>query len=78
MSTIERLTEVFREVFNDNSIIIDPNTTANDVEGWDSLSHVDLIIAVETTFKIRFRQSELLSFGNVGDMLACIQSKLPR
>jgi acyl carrier protein len=49
--------------------------TANDVEGWDSLSHVNLIVAIETKFGIRFNQKELLSFKNIGDLLNCIDKK---
>jgi len=50
--------------------------TANDVEGWDSLSHVNLIVAIETKFNIRFNQKELLTFKNVGDLLNCTKSKI--
>jgi len=50
--------------------------TANDVDGWDSLSHINLIVAVESAFKIRFNQKELLTFKNIGDLLASIESKI--
>ena len=51
-------------------------TTANDVDGWDSLSHTLMIVETEKHFKIRFKLKELLSFRNVGDMVTAIQSKL--
>lgn len=76
MSVLEKLTAIFREVFDDEDIVIGPETTANDIEGWDSLSHVNLIVAVETRFNIRFSKKELLTFRHVGDLLASIESKV--
>jgi acyl carrier protein len=76
MSTMEKLNAIFCEVFDDDDIAIRPEMTANDVDGWDSLSHVNLIVAIEGRFKIRFNQKELLSFKNVGEMLGCIEKKL--
>lgn len=76
MKTLETLISVFRKVFDDDTVQITPETTANDVEGWDSLSHINLIVAVETTFNIRFKQKELLTFKNVGDLLKSIESKI--
>jgi len=74
---MDSLTEVFRSVFEDNSIVLKPEMTANDVEGWDSLSHVVLILAIENRFKIKFNQKELLTLRNVGDLLHSIESKHP-
>ena len=76
MNVTEELTEVFREVFDDDSIQLTPELTADDVEGWDSLSHVNLIIAVEMKFGVEFTQKEIRSFANVGEMIACIEGKL--
>lgn len=76
MTTQEKLNEIFREVFDDDEIIINPHMTANDIDGWDSLSHVNLIVAVECRFGIRFIQKELLTFKNIGDLLNCIESKI--
>jgi acyl carrier protein len=75
MTTLERLTAIFREVFDSESVVIGPETTASDIEGWDSLSHVNLILAVETRFGFRFSQKELLTFRNVGDLLESIERK---
>lgn len=72
----EKLTEVFRATFEDSSIELTPKTTADDIEGWDSLSHVNLIMAVEIKFGIDFTMKETLSFANVGDLAACIERKL--
>jgi acyl carrier protein len=76
MTTMERLNEIFCEVFDDDTLVIKPDMTANDVDGWDSLSHVNLIVAAENSFAIRFSQKELLTFKNVGDLLCCIEKKL--
>jgi acyl carrier protein len=76
MDTMGSLTGIFRMVFDDDSIHIERKTTANDIEGWDSLSHVNLITAVESHFKIRFTQKELLTLKNVGDLLDHIESKV--
>jgi len=76
MTTLDKLNEIFREVFDDDGISVSPTTTANDVDGWDSLSHVNLIITVEARFNIRFSQKELLTFRNVGDLLNSIEGKL--
>jgi len=76
MTTQEQLNAIFCTVFDDNDIIITPETTANDIDGWDSLSHVNLITAVETAFGIRFSPKELLKQRNVGNMLTDIERKL--
>jgi len=76
MTTMESLNKIFMMVFDDDTIQIAPEMTANDVDGWDSLSHVNLIVAVEANFGIRFSQKELLTFKNIGDLLNCIDKKL--
>jgi len=72
----DKLNRLFQEVFRDDGIQIKPETTANDVEGWDSFSHITLIVAIETRFNIKFTQKELLSFKNVGDLMRCIERKI--
>lgn len=76
MTLMEKLNEIFCEVFDDEELIIKPEMTSNDIDGWDSLSHINLVLAVESRFNVRFSQKELLSFKNVGDMLRCIEHKL--
>ena len=76
MTVKEILNGVFQEVFEDDTIQIADNMTADDIDGWDSLSHVNLIVAVETKFNIRFSQKELLTFKNVGDLLGSIECKM--
>jgi acyl carrier protein len=76
MATMKKLTGIFRMVFDDDTISLDPDMTANDIDGWDSLSHVNLITAVEACFGIRFNQKDLLKQRRVGDLLSDIDRKL--
>ena len=76
MTTIEHLNQIFRMVFDDETIQISPEMTANDVDGWDSLSHINLITTIEAKFNIRFTQKELLRQRNVGNLLVDIDQKL--
>lgn len=76
MTTTETVNQVFRVVFDDQSIRLRPEMTASDIDGWDSLSHVNLITALEAQFAIRFSQKELLKQRNVGDLIAAIEQKL--
>ncbi len=66
---IERLTNVFREVFDDDSIVITPSTTSADIEDWDSIEHINLIGAVEDEFGMRFKMKEVSGMKNVGEMI---------
>lgn len=76
MELQDRLNRIFREVFDNDEINITPETTANDIDGWDSLSHVNLIVTIEAKFGIRFSQKELLTFKSVGDLLGSIRGKI--
>ena len=76
MTTIEKLNDIFRMVFENDEINICLEMTAGDIDGWDSLSHVNLILAVEEGFGIRFAERELLAFKNVGDLLQSLEKKL--
>ena len=71
----EPLTNVFRDVFDDESLVLRPDLTASEVENWDSLSHIDLIVAVERQFKVRFTTAEVTSLKNVGELAILIQKK---
>jgi acyl carrier protein len=71
-----RLTAVFRKVFKDNSIEIQDQTTANDIERWDSLTHLVLIQSAEEEFGIKFKLKELIAMKNVGDFISGIEIKL--
>ncbi len=65
----ERLTEVFRDIFDDDSIVLTDATSAKDIEDWDSLEHINLIAAVEKAFKMRFTMREVSGMKNVGEMM---------
>lgn len=73
---IEKLTSVFHEVFNDNTIVLRDDMTAADVENWDSLTHMMMITKVEEVFSIRFKLKELNRLKMVGDLVVMIESKL--
>ncbi len=73
---IEKLNTVFCEVFDDDTIRITENTTADDIEDWDSLEHINLLVAVEETFQIKFSMQEVAHLQNVGEMINLISSKL--
>jgi acyl carrier protein len=68
--------EIFRDVLDDPNIVIVAETTARNVEGWDSLAHIQLVVALEKHFKIRFTSSEIRGFENVGAMCINIQNKV--
>ena len=76
MITLEQLNVLFREVFSDNSLQITRETTANDVEDWDSLTHMNLITFIEVQLKIKFALGDLLLLKNVGDLLDLINKEL--
>lgn len=78
MDTVTTLNGVFCEVFNDDAIRIARETTADDIEGWDSLSHVNLIIAVEMRFNIRFAVGEMQGLKNAGELIDLVNKKIEK
>ncbi len=72
----ERLADVFREVFDDDTIEIDEYTTADDIDDWDSLEHINLIAAVEAEFDMKFRMGEVSTMKDVGEMVEIIASRI--
>ena len=70
-----RLQVLFRDLFDDNSIVLTPETTARDVERWDSLSHVDMMVMVEEAFDIRFSTREVTGLANVGQLVQAIERR---
>lgn len=73
---VENLTNVFHEVFNDNTIVLRDDMTAADVENWDSLTHMLMITKVEEVFGIKFKLKELNKLKMVGDLVGVIEGKL--
>lgn len=71
----EKLTEVFCDVFDDDTITLSEDTTAADVEGWDSVEHFNLISEVESVFKLRFQMREVSGMKNVGELVDIILAR---
>jgi acyl carrier protein len=72
----ERLNDVFRDVFDDDTISVSEDTTAADIDGWDSLMHITLISAVEDEFDIKFDMKSVVAMKNVGDMADVIEQEV--
>ena len=72
----EKLTEIFQDEFDDEDIELTPETNAEDIEEWDSLAQVSLIVAINQEFGIEFNVSEATSLKNVGEMAEAIKAKL--
>ena len=75
-SVYAKLNEVFRDVFDDDSIVVCDTTTADDIEDWDSLEHINLVVAVEKKFGIKFNMGEVAALKNVGEMVDLIAAKI--
>jgi acyl carrier protein len=71
----DRLTEIFVDVFDEDSIKVTPELSAKDVDGWDSLTHIRLILTVEKVFKIKFSTVEIGKLKNVGELVALIKAR---
>jgi acyl carrier protein len=73
---IEQLIPIFKDVLDNDDIQLTAQTTAEDIEEWDSLSHIELTVAIERHFKIRFAAKEIQNWKNVGDLLDSISLKI--
>ena len=71
----ERLNTIFREVFDDEDIVVTDETTSDDIEDWDSLEHINLVSAVEQEFDIKFSMGQVVTMKNVGEMVDIILAK---
>ncbi len=71
----EKLTTVFRDIFDEDDLSLTPTTTADDVDGWDSLSHIRLVLAVSKAFGVKFSAAEVGGLKNVGEFVDVIRSK---
>lgn len=73
---LAKVNEVFREVFEDDTVTVNFETTAADVDGWDSLRHITLIEAIEDEFDMRFKMNEVTGMKDVGEMIDIILSRI--
>lgn len=72
----ERLNEVFQDVFGDDDITVNDDTTAKDIDGWDSLRHITLLAAIEDEFDIEFSMGQTVKMKNVGEMVDYIEDEV--
>ena len=73
---IKQINDIFIDILDDESIVLSEETQASDVDEWDSLNHIQLVVAIEKYFKIRFTSKEIQSWNNVGEMMDCIATKI--
>jgi acyl carrier protein len=76
MNTKTKVQDLFKEIFDDKSLLVEEATTANDVEDWDSLNHINLVVGLEKEFDITFALGEMDGLKNVGEIISTIDSKL--
>ena len=72
---MQEVTDVFRDVLDNESLTLNRNTTALDVEEWDSITHIQIIVALEKKYKIKFTAAEIQSFKNVGELVDTVERK---
>ncbi len=73
---ISDLLEIFQDILEEENIILTNETTASDIEGWDSLTHIQLVVSIEKKYKIKFSSKEILSWKNVSEVILSIKSKI--
>ena len=72
---LQDLTDIFRDVFGDDDLVLTPNTTADDVEDWDSFNHINIMVAAEAKFGVKIQTGEIEALKNVGELVALIARK---
>lgn len=72
-----RVQNIFKEIFDDEDLAVDDNTTANDIEDWDSFEHINLVVAMEQDFHIKFPMKKIAALKNVGEMIDLILEMIP-
>jgi acyl carrier protein len=76
MDILQEINEIFKDVLENDALVITRETSAADVEEWDSINHIQLIVAIEKHYKIKFSSQEILNWKNVGEMCDSITAKL--
>jgi len=76
MEIIEELQDIFREIFDEEDLVISRDTTAEDIEDWDSLTHMQLIVQIEKKYGIKFTTAEIKKAANVGEFIDIIKEKI--
>jgi acyl carrier protein len=72
---LKEVTNIFRDVLENDKIVLNENSTGDEIEEWDSLAHIQLVVAIEKHFKIRFTSLEIINFKNIGEMCEGISAK---
>jgi len=70
-----KLNDIFRQVLDDDSIALEPSTTADDVEGWDSMNHIFIVVEIEKRFGVKFQAAEMEELKNVSELVALVRYK---
>ena len=73
---IEKINDIFRDIFDDQTITVKEETTSKDITGWDSLTHITLIAEIEDAFEIKFPMKKVIGMKNVGEMIDYIQEEM--
>lgn len=73
---LDKVNEIFHDVFDDDSIVVEESTTAEDIEDWDSLTHITLISEIESEFGFKFAMKDVLGMKDVGEMLDIIEKEV--
>ena len=68
--------QIFRDIFDDQELLIDNNTNSDSLDNWDSLNHINLVVAIERKFEIKFKLGELQNLKNVGEMINLLKEKI--
>ncbi len=74
----EKLNEIFQDVFDDDSLTINADTTPNDIEGWDSLANINIIVSIESEFGVKFKMEEISSMKSIGDIARFISKEIEK
>ncbi len=72
------LNEIFRQVLEDDTIVLSPATTADDVEGWDSMNHIFIVVELQNRFGVKFHAAEMEELKNVAELVALVQRKVDK